>query len=175
MGTKRGSGFKPAQRTSDVVVQDYNGEVLIYDLRNDKAHCLNETSSAIWRACDGAKTIEELAALYGGEELVWLALSELKNRELIENVDLNKDLSGMSRREVIRKIGLGSMVALPVIASMVAPSSVYAASCVPGGTCTCSGANGGAGNVCIPATSTCNPGCVCRWTNNGNNAGACGP
>lgn len=174
MGTKRGNGIKPTQRTSDVVVQDYNGEVLIYDLRNDKAHCLNETSAVIWRACDGARTIDELASLHGGEELVWLALSELKNRELIENVDVDKDLSGMSRREVIRKIGLGSMVALPVIASMVAPSSVYAASCVPGGTCTCNG-TGPAGTVCPTLTSTCNAGCVCRWANNGNNNGVCGP
>src|SRR5215213_10389544 len=129
---RQGSAIRnrPKQRTSDIVVQDYNDEILIYDLRENKAHCLNKTSAEIWRACNGSKSMDELAEMYGGREIVWLAVNEMHSRHLVEDVDVSTTYSGMTRREVVRKIGLGSMVALPVIASLVAPSSVHAqASC----------------------------------------------
>jgi hypothetical protein len=163
---RQGSAIRsrPKQRTSDVVVQDYNDEILIYDLRENKAHCLNKTSAEIWRDCDGSKSIDQLAEIYGGHEVVWLAINEMQSRNLVEDVDVSATFSGMSRREVVKKIGLGSMVALPVIASLVAPSSVHAqASCVTsGGTCS------------IKAGSTpCCGGLQCLGTNPAGNNGKC--
>jgi len=167
---------KPLSRKDDLVVQELNGEILIYDLRENKAFCLNETSALVWQACDGTRSVAEIGHNVGGEDNVWLALDELKKERLIENESVPPSkFDGMSRRDVIKKIGIGSMIALPLVSSLIAPPAAFAASsCVVGaGTCTCQGPNGGTGNVCTPATSTCNPGCVCRFTNNGNLNGIC--
>ena len=43
----------PKARKENLVVQESNGEVLIYDLDTNKAFCLNETSALVWQACDG--------------------------------------------------------------------------------------------------------------------------
>ena len=55
--------FKPSTRKSDIVVQKTGEEVLIYDLKVDKAFCLNETSALIWQACDGKKLLRKSAIL----------------------------------------------------------------------------------------------------------------
>jgi hypothetical protein len=174
---------KPLSRKDDLVVQDLNGEILIYDLREHKAFCLNETSALVWQACDGNKTAAEISAAVEkkldsavSEDLIWLALDQLKKENLVEIADeAAGKFAGMSRREVIRKIGLGSMIALPVVASLVAPTAAQAQTCILGGTCTCELPNGGQGNVCTATASTCNPGCVCRYANSGNSNGVCGP
>lgn len=173
---------KPRARMDDVVLQEIDGEVLIYDLKVDKAYCLNRTSALVWQACDGNRTIAEIGDVVGKQlnanvdnDIVWLALDQLSKEELVEELE-TAEFAGLSRREVLRRVGIASMVALPVIASLVAPTAVHANSlCVLGGTCTCTGPNGGAGNICVPTASTCDSNCVCRFANNGNNNGTCAP
>ena len=66
------------------------------------------------------------------KNLVWLALDQLSKEKLLEDKDLeNTNYLGMSRREVVRKVGLSSMVALPLISSIVVPNSVQGQSCIP--------------------------------------------
>jgi hypothetical protein len=173
--------FTPKSRKENLVVQELEGEVLIYDLEKNKAFCLNQTSALVWQSCDGSHTIAEISDAVGkqlnsqvNEDFVWLALDQLSKENLIENkTEVENKFTGMSRREAVRKVGLASLVALPVIASLSTP--VYAqGTCVLGGTCTCTGTNTGAGNTCTPAAgSTCNPGCRCVFDNNGNNNGRC--
>ncbi len=164
---------KPTSRRDDLVVQDLNGEVLIYDLREHKAFCLNETSALVWQACDGEKNVAEIGRELGkklnspaNDDLVWLALDQLKKENLIESKeeDFQIDFNGMSRREVIRKVGLASVVALPIISSLVAPTAASAQSrtiglsqtcntTAPLGTrqaasCPCNGVGNCASNVC---------------------------
>jgi hypothetical protein len=177
----------PVSRKDNLVVQELDGEVLIYDVSENKAFCLNETSGLIWQACDGEKSVAEISKLVSqklnspaNEDLIWFALDQLKKENLIENgANLPNHFAGMSRREVIKKIGLGTMIALPVVASMVAPVAVEAQSaCNVGAACTCaiSGmAAGGAGGACAPVgTGGCNmfpvgaPTCICRANSNGN-------
>ncbi|MEP7213677.1 MAG: PqqD family protein [Acidobacteriota bacterium] len=168
----------PKSRTDEIVVQELNGEILVYDLRDNRAMCLNETSSAVWRACDGSNSVADIASRVGNEDIVWLALAELKKEKLIDGVPSTPEkFDGLSRRDVIKKIGLGSMIALPVIAGLVAPTAAHAAStCVVGaGTCMCAGPNTGVGNACTATTTSCTTGCVCRFSNNGNNNGVCAP
>ena len=163
----------PKSREKDIVVQRSNDEVLIYDLRSNKALCLNETSSIVWDACDGNRDRDEIrnfvSAKLGKEvngDLIWLALDQLKKEELISSdAEIETKFEGLSRREVIRKIGIGSMIALPVIASMVAPQAAYAISVCPttnppgcpttgGGRapgCGCSGNGNCTSGTCIPA------------------------
>src|SRR5688572_7757074 len=134
--TKR---IRPQSRKQNLDEQEVDGDRLIYDLERDKALCLNETSAMVWQACHGKRTVAELNDLLGqqlnvetNEDVVWLALDQLSKQRLIDPaVDVATRFDGMSRRQVIKKIGLGSMVALPVVASLVAPSSAFAQTCVP--------------------------------------------
>lgn len=127
---------KPISRKSSTVVQDLENEVLIYDLTINKAFCLNETSGLVYALCDGTRTVAEISDEMSRqlkdlvtEDLVYLALDELKKNNLLENSDeLTDQFAGMSRREVVKKVGLATMVALPIISSVVAPSAVMAQS-----------------------------------------------
>lgn len=127
----------PKARTENIVVQELDNELLIYDLMSNRALCLNETTKLIWQACDGKKTAMEIGEGIGqtlkstpNEEIVWLALDLLEKENLIENGEqFSNHFAGISRREVIKKVGFGTMIALPVIAAVVAPNSISAASC----------------------------------------------
>lgn len=133
----------PLGRQTELVVQELHGELLIYDLKIHKAFCLNETAALVWQACDGTKTVFEISRQLNKkfktpfpEDLVWLALSELKKENLLVNgEEVANKLEGLSRREVIRKIGFASLITLPAIASLVAPTAASAQSVVvnPGG------------------------------------------
>lgn len=122
----------PLARKDGLVIQEMPDEVLVYDLNANKAHCLNKTASIIWRACDGKNSIAEINQLLekefgaaAGEDLVWLAIDQLNADKLLEEEVVTK-FAGLSRREAIKKVGLASMVALPIVASLVAPTSVLA-------------------------------------------------
>jgi hypothetical protein len=171
----------PKARKTGLVVQDLNGETLIYDLDTHRAVCLNETSALVWQNCDGTKTVKQLGDVLANElknptseDLIWLALDQLKKENLIENKeDLEDKFKGVSRREVIRKVGLGSMIALPIITGLVAPTSVMALTC--GGRCNCPGSTP-AGSSCGRGTgNTCAQGCTCRTptTGGGSGEGSC--
>ena len=154
----------PVARKSGLVVQEVPDEVLVYDLESNKAHCLNQSAALIWKSCDGNTSVSEIAKLVenqaGGkvtEDFVWLAIDQLSENNLLEK-QLRSGLEGTSRREVIKKIGLASMVAIPVIASLVAPqSALAAASCA----CTAPASCGNAPNAGCPSTTRCNSGGIC--------------
>jgi len=150
----------PVARKSGLVVQEMPDEVLVYDLNTNKAHCLNRTAASVWKACDGKTSVSDIATHYGrgnNEDLVWLAVDQLSENDLLEK-QVSSKFKGQSRREVIKKIGLASVVALPVIASLVAPSNALAAqscNCVNPGQCT-TGPNGNGMGGTICAAATCN-------------------
>lgn len=129
----------PVSRHQELVVQELMNEVLIYDLKNDKAFCLNETSALVWKLSDGTKSVSEITESVAGninspvtEDFVWLALDQLKKENLLDNgEELFSGFNHVSRRELIRRIGLTSVVALPVISSLVAPTAALSqSSCV---------------------------------------------
>ncbi|MBC7898460.1 MAG: PqqD family protein [Saprospiraceae bacterium] len=128
----------PVARKNDLVVQEVTDEVLVYDLSSNKAHCLNQTAAMVWKSCDGTNSVTDIARLVGSEagghiseDVVWLAIDQLNESDLLEQ-ELRSSFAGQSRREVIKKIGLASMIGLPIIASLVAPSNVLAV-----GSCSC--------------------------------------
>jgi hypothetical protein len=122
----------PQIRTRDIVVQNLGKEVLIYDLNRHKAFNLNETAAAVYQACDGRTTFEELKIRNRfTDDLIYLALDQLKKDDLIEAGEaFVSPLAELSRREAIRRVGLASLVALPVISSLVAPTAAQAQSLV---------------------------------------------
>ena len=164
----------PAARRDDLVVQETDDEVLVYDLRSNKASCLNSTAALVWSQCDGTRSLDEIteAVSTGAKEevstdLIRLALSQLSKGRLLEgNYALEDCTDRISRRELIKRIGLTSTIALPVVASMVAPSAVQAQTCVGNdGVCTTSGQCcsmcckdvGGGVNQCKPGGGACLP------------------
>lgn len=155
---------RPIARKSGLVVQEVPDEVLVYDLESNKAHCLNQSAAMIWKSCDGNNSVSDIAKLVesqaGGkvtDDFVWLAIDQLSENNLLEEA-VPSNLAGTSRREVIKRIGLASMIAIPVIASLVAPQSALAA-----GSCACQnpGACGSTPNAGCPSTTNCNGAGLC--------------
>lgn len=155
----------PVARREGLVVQETADEVLVYDLTTNKAHCLNETAAIIWKSCDGSNTISDIGKLLESsagstvnEDLIWLAIDQLNEKNLLEK-EITPKFAGRSRRDVIKKIGLATVVALPIVASLTAPTSALASTscaCVVPGDCfgtscpSTTNCNTGAGGVCIP-------------------------
>lgn len=132
----------PRARTENLVINDLPDETLVYDLNSNEAHCLNSTAAFVWKNCDGTNSSADISGMiakkFGSQvpdDFVWLALDQLnQNGLLADDIGIAKQ----NRREVIKKIGLASVVALPIIASMVAPKSALAAvscACVAPGDC----------------------------------------
>jgi hypothetical protein len=172
----------PLARQDKLVIQNFENETLVYDLETNQAFCLNQTSSIVWENCNGKNTVTEIVGLLSKEtkspveeDLIWLALDQLRRENLLdEKSDTIAELLHFSRREVIKKIGLTSLVTLPLITGLVAPQAVHAAStCVPvTGGCVCPG-NGTVGEICVGGTG-CQPNCRCQRVNNGGgNNGNC--
>ena len=133
------------------MVQELPDEVLIYDLDRDKAHCLNQTAAFVWKQCDGHTSIEEIgerfAATFGADvdgAMVRLALDQLEKFNLLnESIKLPVGMNRLSRRAVIRTMGMAAVVAVPLITSIVAPTVQAVSSCAqPGQSCQ------GNGNCC---------------------------
>jgi hypothetical protein len=152
--TKRKS-TNPCARKDGLIVQNLPDETLIYDLERDRAHCLNQTAALVWQHCDGRSNVREIARVLGreikqplDEKVVWLAIDQLgRNHLLKETPALPASFAGLNRREVMRALGLSAAVAIPLVASIVAPTPAQAATCLPGGSA-CSSAAQCCSNVC---------------------------
>ena len=153
---------KPTARTSEIVVLEVENETLVYDLRVSEAHCLNETAAFVWKNCDGSNTVAEIANLIAGRynmpvdgDFVWLALDQLQERKLLADGFVDRSRL-TSRREMIKRVGMASVIAAPIIASVVAPNAAYAAvscACVNPGACVT--------QTNCPSTVNCNGGGIC--------------
>lgn len=159
--------IKPISRKQNIVVQELENELLVYDLQTNKAFCLNETSAMIFQLCDGKRSVSELADALSiklktlvSEDFVRLTLHELNRDGLLENPDEIKTyLNGINRREIVKKIGLASLIALPIVSSVIAPSAAMAAS----------------GQLSLLAACSANPDCASGFCNpcNGTIIAAC--
>jgi hypothetical protein len=128
---------------------------------------LNETVACVWQLCDGKNSISEIASLASRrletpvpKEAVLLAIYELnKNNLLIQNASstTEKITSELSRRQMIRRVGLTAAVAIPVITGLTAPRAANAQSAgaklADGASCTTDDqcqSDCCLGNVCSP-------------------------
>jgi hypothetical protein len=144
----------PRARREGLVVRELPGEVLVYDLSRDKAHCLNSTSALVWEHCDGQTSVRKIAGLLEdecgasvNEDVVWLALRQLQRLHLLEErVMRPAGAARTSRRQMMRGMSVAALL-LPAIISINAPAAWAQGSCVP------------AGQSC--ATGQCCPGSIC--------------
>jgi Coenzyme PQQ synthesis protein D (PqqD) len=156
----------PRARQASLIIKEVDGETLVYDLETDQAHCLNHTASQIWKSCDGQTSVDEIAVNLRAnadarvdENVVWLALDQLEKFKLLENpVAKPAYLSGLSRRQVVRAIGVAAIVA-PLITSMVVPTAAQGGPQLNLGEC-CNNPNQCISNCCqqLPTPCLCAPG-----------------
>jgi hypothetical protein len=129
----------PLARKSELVTREVAGEMLIYDRTSDEAHCLNPTAALVWANCDGQTTIAELARLLEAElkmpvadEIVWFALAQLEKSNLLQEPWPGRSkMEQISRRALVRRLGIAAAVTVPLVTSIVAPTAAAAASCLP--------------------------------------------
>ena len=131
---KYNTPLKPQARLENLVVQELSDELLIYNLETNRAFNLNQTSALVWQNCDGNKDINQITKEIEKKlnqnvpnELVWLAIDSLKKEGLVNFSEFPK-FDGITRREMVRRVGLTSIAALPVISSLIAPNAINAAS-----------------------------------------------
>jgi Coenzyme PQQ synthesis protein D (PqqD) len=155
----------PLARQEALVIQKLDDEVLVYDLERHRAHCLNLAAAAIWDQCDGQTSVPEMvqrlqAALDPGvdEAFVMHGLGQLAKRRLLQQ-PITRGV-GVSRRQMLRRVGAAAAIGLPVVASILAPTAAEAV--------TCAGLNSACGGGGLPCCAGC--GCI-----NGTCLGTCLP
>lgn len=173
----------PNARVNNLVVQELPNEILICDLENNHFYCLNQTASEVWKLCDGKNDFSEIASKLNqktnqkvSEELIWLTIDQFSSKNLLEEkIETETFFSKTTRREVIKKIGLTSMLALPLISQIIMPTPALAQSggCPVGGLqpagCPCSNGGDCISNCCLenfPGSPICGDtfgqqGCIC--------------
>src|ERR1700730_11107168 len=131
---KAASYFVPKRRNA--IVRQLSDEFLVYDKETNKAHCLNRTAADVWSLCDGKNTVAQIVRTLEnkskspvGEKIVWIALGQLhKSGLLLNRIPSQSEKNLLSRREMVRKMGVTATIALPVVASILVPTPAEAAS-----------------------------------------------
>jgi hypothetical protein len=132
----------PKAKSKGMVVQEIGGELLVYDLERNEAHCLNALTSFVWQHADGsvnAARLVELARERGVDGVddagIGAALASLSDAHLLDEPMREVPEADLSRRQMIRQVAaVGGVAATVAIASIVAPTPAEAKT-KPGGSC----------------------------------------
>lgn len=189
----------PRAQKAGVLATDVGDEVVVYDSKEHRGHCLNRSAAVVWRQLDGRTSMDQLVVRLRKEvdaradqDTVWLALKELDRAHLLEGPLERPIPQGVSRRSMLRRLGVaagGGAVLLPAISTMVAPPAYAQASAVacPTPEPNCSTFSCAGGCACVPTTEGTNvcivPTCVAPCTTSADcppgtvcfTLGCCGP
>lgn len=164
----------PRARIANLVITELHDELLIYDLKKDRAYCLNPAAKAVWSECDGKTDADVIAGRVSANldipfdtDAVWYALAQLHQKELLqEPLTLPLAARTLTRRAFLKKTALAGAIAVPTILALRAPVAAQAGTCVPNdGNCVasaqccsqCCTATGGGANTCKPGSGNCLP------------------
>ena len=171
--------MKPLARSEKLVVEDLAEELLVYDSMAVRAHCLNRSAAVVWRGCDGTRGIPELVdylssfGLPADEEIVRLALGDLRRAELLVTSEPKSSSTEVDRRAVLRRLALAGvssallplMTSAPVAAQSALGSCVSSLQCIPGLTectpCHVGGTNQCTRRVCRAGSCVHKPSTTC--------------
>ncbi len=158
MASQEAQQWRPKARREGLLVEKAGSELVVYNLERHRVHCLNDTAARLWALCTGRRTVEQISAQLeialdpaSQDAIVRNGIVELERLGLVEAAECAAQAE-LSRRELVRKIGIGALavgVALPLISSIVAPTPAYAASCA------------GLGRSCGTTGTNCCPGLKC--------------
>lgn len=133
--------FRPNSRVNDLTIEELHGGLVVYDTLTNQAHWLDPSTTIVWRASDGTRTVEEVGfAAETDRGAVIDALARLEEIGLLEPSPEEHD-EGISRRTVLRRtaaIGAAAAAAAPIM-SMAIPAAAAASSagCPPCGPVPC--------------------------------------
>jgi hypothetical protein len=119
-------------RGPHLIVEALGTELVIFDRNTNKAHMLDPRAAAIWNAARDGCPVEDLVGLVEGDtvedrrRVAHLAISELERAGL-----LSSTVPVRERRQLLKS--LGAVAALPMVVSILAPTSAAAASNLPPG------------------------------------------
>ena len=93
----------------------------------------------MWAACDGSSDVGQIAVSVTAklgepatEDLVAFCIDDLAAEGLLTTPDPTPNFSGLSRREALRKIGLGTAVVIPIVVGIASPAAaVTNSACIP--------------------------------------------
>jgi len=151
---------------------ELDGQVLIYDAREDRVHLLDTTTGHVFALLEeGGRTREgivaELAArmdALDSDGLLQLSVDELRKADLLDDGAAPvPPLSEINRRDLLRKVGMAGAAALliPAIATLTSTPAYAQASCV------------NAGQLCAPGGLACCPGSTCQNVSSSTGFGTC--
>ena len=168
---------RPKARSTGLIVQELDTDLMVYDETTGRAHCLNSTAALVWRYCDGNTTVAAMAARLGADagasvddDIVFFALSELGDRDLLERPVRVLARGSLSRRQVLARLGVTAGILLPMITSLVAPTSAAAQS--GGSSGTSSGGSSGTSSGGSSGASTGTSSGGSSGTSSGGSSGA---
>ena len=121
----------PLARSEGLIIEELDGELLVYDGESNLAHALAAEAAALWEACDGHTDTRGLASrCHTSQDQVGVTLARLREVRLLE-ADSDEP-EGDTRREALRKITLAGagLAAVPTISSILVPTPAQAASVV---------------------------------------------
>lgn len=125
----------PARR-SDLDLVASGSEITLFDAQALHFHTLNATASAVWTACDGERSEEQISEITGlPRPIIALALQQLVDAGLLTS---SGAISGITRRRVLKRaaVACAGAIVLPVVTSITGADSVAAnGSCVTVGEC----------------------------------------
>ncbi len=98
----------PIKRTTDLIIHEFGSELIIYDLIDNRAVCLNTSAKRIWQMCDGTKSISDTAEDLGAEigvevdeSFVKFGLSQLGEVNLLQHFkQIPTDSNGLHEAQV---------------------------------------------------------------------------
>lgn len=127
------SDERPRSVRRHISIQQIGTETLVYDELRHKAFCLNESSSVIWRLADGEHTVAQMRSAASvelksevSEEFVMFALEQLRGDGLVEPCSMATEGPVISRRALLRTLGVSGALLVPMIAAVLAPPAAQA-------------------------------------------------
>jgi len=134
--------LRPRRRQDQLVVVELDDETTVYDKRTTAAHVLNATTAAVWKLCDGRRSVPEIAArlerergIPAGSGAVWLALHQLGDAGLLERPAAQAGVT-VSRRALLSTLAAAGLAAaaVPALGSINVPAAAAQVfiSCRPG-------------------------------------------
>ena len=137
----------PLARSTRLLVEELDGDLLVYDQDADTAHALTDQVARVWQCCDGKATAEDIARDLALDHVtVSRALDELERCDLLLKPMV---LTGHTRRDaMMRAMKVGAAAAsAPLISSMAIGPAAAMATPIACAAVQCTGVNTGAGGL----------------------------
>jgi hypothetical protein len=127
---------RPLPLTDGLVTEEVDDKLLVHDAERGLTWRLNASAALVWKACDGRRTVGDLADVLaqevGGdadEDLVLIALDDLVEHGLITSGYGKRKPSAarLSRRRLLRRVGLAGATAitLPIVYGTAPPALAH--------------------------------------------------